>query len=423
MPRISKAHKAGLDLVDQIAFNELVVYQGMTDIERQQLGTIISRVTEMAESKYQGREAEIIKHSAFALLAIALSNTGEEIRNAIALDFPPLDLPKQTIDQIHSHIRTVQMATMLVSTEKWIGFDGSYACEIVDSLQNEFTDYSALVRRDLVMRCFVMEFAEASVKTYCWLTVCGVLPVTKNDPTRIKGDLDKTIALRLALMCDYEMIIQFLKASASETSGTEVLARKHKKLDLKESTLDRLLDVQNVFQRSWSRSSLRNTIPLICEDDLMNTERMGKFFDMWGARKARFRTHPGNLASWLSFLGATMVEMHLPVERIKQEVENKRAAAANENAKRVMRSVFNAADNAGTITERVQNHLLKEYGLQINADTLYRGHAMLCKSTLYLLQFHCEIARGAGVAFSPVQDDPFYLSAFVHSDKLPSKKA
>ncbi|WP_340053167.1 hypothetical protein [Pseudomonas sp. JAI120] len=41
MARITKAQKAGLDFLDQIFFNELVVHRGMNDEEQQQLETVI----------------------------------------------------------------------------------------------------------------------------------------------------------------------------------------------------------------------------------------------------------------------------------------------------------------------------------------------------------------------------------------------
>lgn len=417
MPRTSKAHNAGLDLLDLISFNDLVVHHGMDDDERQQLDKIIFRVTEMVDRVHVGREAEIAKHLAFAILGIALSNTSAECRNAFPWVPSSSNLPEEMVEKISQHLRDFEIANVLAFTAKTFGFDVSPVWEIIVSLQNEFSELSALVRRDLLLRCFVAEFEEAALKSYCWLTVSEVLPVTKNDPSRIRCDLDEKFLLRLALLCSYEMITHYLNVFSRESSSVEVMRLNHKSLDLKEPTIDRLLHIDNVFQGAWSRSSLRNTVPQIRAEDMTDKQRVVKFFDNWGARKVRFRMHAGTLASWLSFLGAIKVERHHAFESKKQDRENKRATEAGERAQRVMRPVFSATDNDGAITDVVQIRLFEHYGLHINADTLYRCHSMLRKSTLKLVELHCRTVRKAGVAYSAVHDDPFYLSQFVHSEK------
>ncbi len=173
MARITKAQKAGLDFLDLVFFNELVVYQGMDAEERRQLEMVIQRVTQMAESRHSGRESEIIKHLAYYFLEVSLANTTEELRQAIWVEVPPPDLSKETIEAVERYMNVFQMAFMLAMTEKSTGVLASYALEIADALKGEFVSYSALVRRDLLKRCFVREFRDVSVGVYCWLTVAG----------------------------------------------------------------------------------------------------------------------------------------------------------------------------------------------------------------------------------------------------------
>jgi len=65
MPRMTKAHRAGLDFLDLVFFNDLVVHVGMDAEERSQLRRIVERVTQMVECRHSGREAEVIKHLVF----------------------------------------------------------------------------------------------------------------------------------------------------------------------------------------------------------------------------------------------------------------------------------------------------------------------------------------------------------------------
>lgn len=421
MARITKAQKAGLDFLDQIFFNELVVHRGMNSEEQRQLETVITRVTQMAESKYSGREAEIIKHLAYYFLEVTLINTRDEWKQAIPVEVPPLDLPKETIEAVDRYTNTVQMASMLAFTEMSTGFEASYALEIFETLKDEFVGYSALVRRDLVKRCFVCEFRDAPVASYCWLIVAGVLPVTKNGPDRINRSFNAEFITRLTLMADYEMITHHLKVTLSKNSSASVFLGQPK-FDLQEATIDRLLDVQKVFNESSTKSSLRG-VPLINFCNLTNIAQVQNFFEQWGSRKARLRMHSGTLASWLGILGAGMVEMQLSRKYYDAAQEKyKSGAEFVEVSDLKVPAIFNACNNKYTITEFVKERL-SEYGLQINSDTLYRNHSMMSKTVLRLLSMYCKMTRDAGVVMAAIDDDTFYMSLFIHADKMPYQKA
>lgn len=406
MGRVSNAQKAGLDLLDQVAFNELVCFGAMTSREQRQLRTIIGRVTHLAESRYEGRQAELIKHLAYIFLGLMLTNTLDECRQAFPVNVPRPDMPQEQIDAAKEHIRTLQMATMLACVQSTSGFDASFALEIAESLRARFVGYSAVVRQDLAMRCFVAEFREASVKSYCWLIANRVLPVTKNSPDRINTDFDARFLVRIALICDLEMIRHFLMVQARQASPASAVLG-HPELELSEATIGSLLYVQKTFNEASTLPSLRNRVPMISGQCPAEPSRVQQFFENWAKHKARLRMHPGTLGSWLGILGAVMVETQLAEERKKAQREEHARVAA----------IFNAVTNENTITALVKNRL-SGYGLQINADTLYRKHAMLGKTLLRLVQAYCQNMRDVGVVYSAINDDPFYVAWFMHADKL-----
>ncbi|MCU1724518.1 hypothetical protein [Pseudomonas sp. 5P_5.1_Bac1] len=416
MARITKAQKAGLDFLDLVLFSELVVYRGMDAEERRQLDTVVQRVTQMAESRHAGREVEIIKHLAYYFLEVSLANTAEELRQAIPVDVPRPDLSNETIEAVDRFTRDFQMAFMLAMTSTSTGVEASYALEIAETLRGEFVGYSALVRRDLLKRCFVREFGDVSVGVYCWLTVTGVLPVTKNDLGRFDLEFDQKFMTRLALLADYEMITHGLKVLISKDNSICVYLGK-REFNLKDETVDRLLDIQKHFNAATTKSSLRG-IPLINLRDLKDRARVQDFFEQWGSRTVRLRMHTGTLASWLSILGANMVELQLlrEYERAARE-KYPNSAGPIEIADLKVAAIFNACDNQHTITEYVKDRLL-EYGLKINPDTLYRMHSTMRKTVFRLLSLYCKLTRDAGVATSPLYDDTFYGSTFIHADKL-----
>lgn len=421
MARIKKAQKAGLDFLDHMFFNELVVHRGMNAEEQQQLETLIARVTQITESKYSDHEAEIIKHLVYCFLEITLINTFCEWEKPKYIEIQHLDFSEEKIEAINQHICNFQMAFMLALTEMSTEFEASYALEVFEVVKDEFVDFSAIVRRDLGWRCFVYEFKDASLNSYCWLTVSGILPVTKNNPDRISSNFNAEFMARLTLMANYEMITNHLKVTFSNINSASVVLN-HWKSDLKEVTIDRLLDVQKVFNQLSTKSSLRS-IPLINLCDLNNKIRVQHFFEQWGKRKARLRMHPGTLASWLGFLGAGLVEIQLvrePHPDTQEEIKN--GAESVEIYDFKIPAIFNAYNNRDTITEVVKQKLLG-HGLQINSDTLYRKHAKMKKTTLRLLDIYCKMTRDSGVVMPAIFDDIFYISLFINQEKMPFKKS
>lgn len=420
MARITKEQKAAMDLVDQLCFDQLVVYGGMDAAERQQLNKIVTRVNQMAEEKYTGANAEAIKHMAYCFLEVYLVNSRDELRKAIPVDVGTLDLPEETIAAFDRYNTDYQLAFMLVLVEKATGFDASYALEIAEALKDEFAGYSALVRRDLVKRCLAWEFEDAPLMAYCWLTVTEVLPAKKNAPERINNPVKPEFVTRLTLLASHEMLMHNLKITLGKTSAASVLVRNNL-LKLNENYIDSLLDVERVFTEASLKPSLRG-VPQITVCDFKNPKRVKNFFSNWGSRKTRLRMHTGTLASWPGFLGAAMLEIRLTNEYLSAAQEKfcqGTLSVAMTDLK--VPPIFNAFDNQNTLSEGVQRKLAA-YGLRINADTLYRTHVMLRKTTLHILHSYCQLTRKTGVVMSAIEDDIWYMSLFIHGDKVAAKQ-
>ena len=420
MARITKEQQAATDFVDQLCFDQLVVHCEMTVAERQQTKDIVTRVSQMAEERYTGANAEAIKHMAYCFLEVHLANTRDELREAIPVDVEALDLPEETIAAVDRYNTNYQLAFMLVVVKNATGFDARYALEIADTLKGEFAGYSALVRRDLVKRCLAWEFVDAPLKAYCWLTVTGVLPARKNGPERINNPVTPEFVTRLTLLASHEMVMHNLKVTLGKTSAASVLVRNNE-LKLAENYIDSLLEVERSFNEASLRPSLRG-VPQITAGDFNNQRRVQKFFSNWGDRKTRLRMHTGTLASWPGFLGAAMLEIRLTDEYLSAAQEKFRQGIHSVTmADLKVPPIFNAFDNQGTLSAEVQGKLAT-FGLQINADTLYRTHAMIGKTTLKILCSYCQLTRTTGVVMSAIEDDIWYMSLFIHGDKVAAQQ-
>ncbi|MBX9410306.1 hypothetical protein K5E40_32200 [Pseudomonas baetica] len=416
MPRMTKAHKAGLDFLDLVFFNDLVVHLGMDAEERSQLQRIVQRVTQMVECRHSGRDADVIKHLIFYILEVGLANTTEEL-TLVNPNVPrPPNLSPEQMEAVDNFWSDYQMAYMTVVTEKCTGVLANPALEIAEVLIEEFRGYSPLVRRDLLTRCFVSEFKDAPLGVYCWLIVSGVLPVTKNNPDRITNKFSDSFITRLALLADYQMVIHAFNMMMSKDEGSGVYIGM-RNLNLTEDTVDRLLDIQRHFNEALNKKSLGG-IPLICWRNLKDPLQVQGFFGEWGKRKVRLRMHTGTLGSWLSILGAGMVHRQLLAEyahAARVQYPNKRGTVKLSDLK--VPALFNACDNRHTLTQFVQMRL-SDYGLRINPDTLYRSHSTMRKTTLRLLAMYCDMTRALGIAMSAPYEDVSYGNVFIHSDKL-----
>ena len=284
MARIKKAQKAGLDFLDQIFFHDLVVHQGMDAHELKQLDTVIARVSEMVKSRYFGREAEIIKHFAYFLLEVNLTNYGEKYWAACPVTVAQAEAVEQ-------HSNNYQAAMMMVLIERKTGIDLRYALEILLALKDEFVGYSPLVRQDLLRRCFVREFSNSPLQAYCWLIVAEVLPVTKNCSERLSFTPSEELQVRLSLLADYEMILHHFTMTISKNNPTSVFLGR-KEFELTEGTIESLLEIDHQFRNSSYKQALRS-IPVLTSGELPSNERVQRFFEMWADRKSRLRMHRG----------------------------------------------------------------------------------------------------------------------------------
>lgn len=420
MARITKSQKAGLDFLDQIYFSDIVVHLGMNYEERQQLDTIIRSVKTMAERKYSGREAEVIKHLAYFLLEVNLATTTKELAISDSTRVLPPDLSIDTIEAVDNFKKDFQSALMFVTLEKNTGISAEFAFEIYDSLKSEFIGYSALVKRDLLTRCFVREFRDSSIGVYSWMTVKGVLPVTKNSPERLCNDFNENFETRLTLVADYEMLMHYFKLTISKDNSARVFLN-NANFELQETTIDRLLDIQRVFHEAISKKSLRNSFPQLSNRDLNIKHQITYFFEQWGNRKTRLRTHTGTLASWPGIIGAGMVQKQLDHEYYEAAREKLGNCAGSVNISDLtVTAIYNAFDNQNTITESVREKL-ENCGIRISADTLYRSHTHMKKTLIRLLRAYCEMTRSSQIALSAMHDDSAYISIFIHSDNLPNQ--
>lgn len=418
MARIKTEHRAGLDFLDQVLFHDLVVHIGMDWRERGQLKTIISRVREMVEARCTGRDVEIITHLAYYFLEISLANTMDEWRQAATFKVPDPVLPKETVVAVHEHTKAYQSAWMLVASQLTTGVDGVLALQIAETLNDEFAGYSPLVRRDLVRRCFAYEFQDASLSVYCWLVIAGVLPVTKTDRERLHLEFSERFLTRLSLLADFESLMHALCMDIAKTNTTGVFLGQPQ-FDLKEKTVDRLLNIQKTFHEALNKKSL-SAAPVLCKPGVLQHthEHVQNFFKKLGMRKVRLRMHNGSLASWLGVLGASLVEQVLMIEYENAACEQfPNGPGIVNKADLKVRAIFNALDNQGTITDSVKNRL-STLGFTINPDTLYRVHSAMNKSTLYMIDLYCKTTRDMGMVMSSLYEDPHYGGIFIHADRM-----
>tara|TARA_R100000027_G_C2247406_1_gene93588 strand:- start:1315 stop:2484 length:1170 start_codon:yes stop_codon:yes gene_type:complete len=375
----------------------------MTDEERRQLQTIVERVTTMVERKYSGWTAEIIKHAAYCFLEVSMSGSQEEWEPDSLPENESLDLSRNDIKAVDQHNRNFKIASILLFIKISTGVDVDFSYQISETLKPEFMNFSDLVKKNLVNRCFVLDFKEASLKSYCLLILAGVLPVTKFRSDGVNGNFDESFVVRLSLMADHKMASHFFQVLMSKANIADTLLDKLNPV-LNEKAIDDLIGVRTKLYETRSKKSLRG-VPLT-NGDLTTEGKAWEFFSHWEKRKSRFRIHSKSLGGWLGILGAEMVEI-----RRLDELRNVNSVLSDRTSGAEKSAIFRAIDNRGTITDQIR-HRLAQYGFSINADTLYRHYSEISKTTIPLIDAYCEALREAKFQVSTTEEEDALMSVF-----------
>lgn len=419
MARIKTEHRAGLDFLDQVLFHDLVVHIGMDCWERGQLETVISRVKEMVDARCTGRDVEVITHLVYYFLEISLANTFEEWRQAVPFKLPDLELPKETVAAISEYKKVYQCAWMLAVSKLSTGVDSLLALQIAEALSEEFAEYSPLVRRDLVRRCFAYEFRDSSLLVYCWLLKTGVLPVKNKKQERLSSELSEKFVTRLSLLAEFDSLMHTFCLDVTKKNIIDAFLEQKKQLNLQAKTVKRILDIESAFKSAVHDDSLRAAPLLYKRGELQNSsDQVQSFFKKLGMRKMRFRMHNGSLRSWLGVLGASLVaKIHVSGHENAAFEQHTNGSDIVSKSDLKVPAIFSAMANEGTITDIAKNRL-SIFGFTISSDTLYRTHSAMKEITLYMIRLYCNATREMGVVMPNYYDDPHYGAIFIHADRL-----
>lgn len=213
MARTSGAKAAGLDLLDRLYRNQILVHLVFSEEERSWLARLCARVGEMVRgASLNEHEAESLRHWTYCMLEIYLADRwGTGLERCEWAPPVPANLSLDIMSRVAIHDCNYFARFSIDTNNSSHQSNGAYstagrALELALGLIEEFRDGPPVVRQRLAERALAFEFPDAPLQALQWLSSVGVLKPAKYSPTLVTIPVQEALAVRAALLCEFETI-------------------------------------------------------------------------------------------------------------------------------------------------------------------------------------------------------------------------
>ena len=404
MGQISASHTAGLDLIDKLFFNQILVHCLFTEelLWLKNLDSDLDR--ELTHKGVTGVQRQVVRHGVLCMMEAGLSESLLLLREVYPDQLPALPdhIPSELNEQTERfHVEYFQ-AMLLAILNKIHLCDQLVVIDITNVLLGKYEKAPATVRYRLVERMFSYEFSDAPIDCFTWLAQMSVLDSSKH-PGRALEALYSTeppsaipppFLQRLALLCELDMqrdharrIIEKgydrTRLKMADRPETGNLPPKTKSL------IHAQIDKDMVVNRD---RSLKHSFPIVNLTELENPASIQYFFSQLNTYAIRFRAFQGSLASWIGMLCGGYVEIldrdHDRKVPIFSVVENKKKTGP-------------------TVTQQI-SELMSARGFEVTDRTIYERHRDFKETILKTVTTYHDMKLIENVAFPPTMNDLTY---------------
>lgn len=402
MGRISAAHVAGLDLIDKLFFNQILVLCLFTEelVWLKDLDEDIER--ELTGKGVEGVQRQVVKHGVLCLMESELSESILLFNEAFPGKLPPLpaDLPAERLQEAEHYKRRFFSAFVLAMLSKLHGCDQDAALDIAQVLLEKYAPAPATVRYRLVERMFAFNFIAGPIDCFTWLSKMDVLNSAKQSAILLESRHGPDFLPRLALLCELDMQRHHIRRTTG-MGGTRGMPSIPQVSAIREpSPKTRKLMLQNFAKAMEVESTpeLNNSFPVLGLHELEDPAAIGRFLSRVHAYALRVRVFQGSLASWTGMLCAGLVEVLDGIEDRKKPI-------------------FAADFNEGSQTERVADAMARR-GYGITPRSIYERHRDFKETVLRAVTTYYRIQLGVDVAAPPDLNDATYEGLAPHIEML-----
>lgn len=401
MGRITPSHVAGLDLIDKLFFNQILVLCIFQE-ELKWLNELdIDLKRELTKRGVEGVKMQIVRHSVLCLLESEISDSILQLNEAFPDQLPSLpdNITIHQYEQVQSHNLEYFQAMVLAIMSVFHQCEDQVVIEIKNALLGKYKRAPVTVRHRLVDRMFSYEFMNAPIDCFTWLAKMEVLESSKYPSSRLKAKYDHEFLERLVLLCEFDIQRAYIhrnKFNDFEGSLNVINSIKNLSKNARKSIASQVLKSIEIDILGENK----NTFPGINLSELENPVSIQHFFINLNMYRISFRVFQGSLAGFIGMLCGGMVEVMIYSDQKK--------------------SIYSAERNEGSLTEYISN-IMGNRGFRINARTIYERHRDFKDTILKIITAYYELMRFVNVSIPPWCDDFAYQGVILQASQIKPK--
>lgn len=392
MARLTPSHVAGLDLIDKLFFNQILVSCRFSE-ELHWLNELDRDLeSELTGRGLTGLHRQLVKHCVTCLLEADLSDSMLLLKEAYpdALPDLPPDLDLETHRIIEEYQRHYFKAVVLAMLSKTRQCDSRASIQISDKLVEKYRKAPATFRYRLTDRLFAWNFIAAPVDCFTWLSKMGILKSTKHPGEALTARYGPEFLQRLVLLCELDELRSFMRRAvgAKGSNGAVMFDEISRGGDLTPEAITSLMSKAMKELQVTSMPHLRNSFPYMHMGRLEHPATARQFFDNLNNYSVRVRVFQGVLSSWAGMLCAGIIEV---LDVIYEEKT----------------AIYVADFNDGTLTDRISKGMSSR-GFEITARVIYERHRDFKETILKAVDTYYCMKLGENVAYLPHSQDITY---------------
>lgn len=404
MGRISASHTAGLDLIDKLFFNQILVQCLFTEelLWLKDLDTDLDR--ELTHKGVTGVQRQVVRHGVLCMLEAELSESLLRLREVFPDKLPalPENIKIHQYEQLQRYNLDYFQGTVLAVLSKSHQCDQLVVIEITNSLLGKYKKAPATVRYQLVERMFSYEFINAPIDCFTWLAKMGVLDSSKYPGYRLDARHSPEFLERLTLLCELDVQRDYNQRVTCQdgdiswnlTSGIKNLSKKTRRLLF--SQVLKAIEVNEM-------TNLKHSFPIVSLTELEKPDSIQHFFSSMATYATRVRVFQGSLAGWIGMLCGGSVEV------LSQRPDQKKHIYSAD-----------AECNEGSVTDYISKGMSYR-GFPINARTIYERHRDFKETILKMVTTYYHMMLSANVAIPPYMNDLVYHGMILQVGQLKPK--
>lgn len=390
MARITASHAAGLDLIDKLFFNQILVQCLFTE----ELGWLkdldADLDRELTHKGVTGDQRQVVRHGVLCMMEAELSESLLLLSEAFPDKLPALpdNITMHQFKQVERHNLCFFQAVLLAMLNAAHECDKLVVIEITNALLGKYKNAPPAVRYRLVERMFSYEFMSAPIDCFTWLAKMGVLSSTKHPSVALEARYEPKFIQRLALLCEIDMQRDYIQREISRDDYASLKLIKEIK-NIPEKTRKLLLAQAFKLIETNALSNLKHSVPSFGLAELENSASIQRFFNKLNTYSTRFRVFQGSLASWTGMLCGGYVEV---LDR-RQDQKN---------------PIYCAEANKKKSLTQVTSENMSACGFEINARTIYERHRDFKETILKIVTMYYDVTLLVNVAIPPYMNDLAY---------------